>query len=646
MGERLIDLIPEELRQAHEDGNVVFFCGAGVSVPAGLCLFAGLVEKILDRLAPDQSKAPLPWKAYKDEKYDEALDILERHEQGGFGKEIRDLVQEILTQRVRTLEPHKTLVRLADLDKPEGRLVTTNFDHLFEKALNSIRREDNAKYKKLVDVAPTLPPPKVMDWHTLVYLHGKLGHSINNQNLILTTADFGAAYLLDRWASRFVTELFRSFHVVFIGYRVEDPTMRYLVSALAAARDNKEHYKEAFSFASYGENGEYHSPEEAIEAWKIKGVRALPYDNVLDNHHELWDTLKKWAADHRGGLLSRRRIAARYGQYPPTGKDDEVLSELIWALKDPGVSKYIAELEAADRMHPGWVGHLQHKGLLGLPICKNQDNELINAPLVSHILPDHLSLNHSTYQLGRWISACLDSEDVLNWALKQGCVLHGDLRKEIQHRLKQTGVHDIAVGLKKIWHVLASDYYAHKLSAKNTHGYPYNPRVDSRDIFSQRNFIDHLRPIPIFSAKSNYFRGLEGYKADVPTTFCDIEIHLSGVSGSHDIESYKKYATDWDVALAVMAEDITTLLNEAMEWKEFFGLATADEDRSYIELPSISPHEQNRRNDHFSQLISMARESFDALQVANPQAAERLAHRWLSLDYPVFRRLVLYAATG
>ena len=38
--------IPDALLQAHEDGRVVFFCGAGISYPAGLPGFKGLVEQI------------------------------------------------------------------------------------------------------------------------------------------------------------------------------------------------------------------------------------------------------------------------------------------------------------------------------------------------------------------------------------------------------------------------------------------------------------------------------------------------------------------------------------------------------------------------------------------------------------------------
>lgn len=37
--------IPERLLQVHDDGRLVFFCGAGISYPARLPGFAGLLER-------------------------------------------------------------------------------------------------------------------------------------------------------------------------------------------------------------------------------------------------------------------------------------------------------------------------------------------------------------------------------------------------------------------------------------------------------------------------------------------------------------------------------------------------------------------------------------------------------------------------
>lgn len=47
--------IPERLLQAHEDGRVVFFCGAGISYPAQLPTFSGLVNKLYSALEPNPS---------------------------------------------------------------------------------------------------------------------------------------------------------------------------------------------------------------------------------------------------------------------------------------------------------------------------------------------------------------------------------------------------------------------------------------------------------------------------------------------------------------------------------------------------------------------------------------------------------------
>lgn len=44
--------IPDSLLQAHEEGRVVFFCGAGISVPAKLPDFKELVEEIFKRTSP------------------------------------------------------------------------------------------------------------------------------------------------------------------------------------------------------------------------------------------------------------------------------------------------------------------------------------------------------------------------------------------------------------------------------------------------------------------------------------------------------------------------------------------------------------------------------------------------------------------
>ena len=67
--------IPLELIEAQESGNLVFFCGAGISYPAGLPGFSGLVDQIF--LSLGESPNLLEAEAIKSKFYDRALNLLE-----------------------------------------------------------------------------------------------------------------------------------------------------------------------------------------------------------------------------------------------------------------------------------------------------------------------------------------------------------------------------------------------------------------------------------------------------------------------------------------------------------------------------------------------------------------------------------------
>ena len=649
-----MDLIPEDLRRAHEDGEVVFFCGAGVSMPAGLQSFKGLVEAVLTDLMPTRdlckpgSTEALSWKAFDGDRYDEALDILESPREGGYeSKAVRERVHYHLTKRkTKSLEKHYILTQLADLDTDNGRLVTTNFDHLFERACRKLRRSEQSSHKLAVHIAPVLPPAKPETSHGLTYLHGKLGHSSDDRGLVLTTADFGTAYLLEGWARRFVIELFRHYHIVFIGYRVEDPTMRYLVSALAAAREATKHFKDAYAFASYAkDNDGQHTKAEIEQEWRLKGLTPLAYD-AADEHHQLWRELKNWADDHRQGIAGRRQSVAKLGRFPPVDEDVPAIPEIIWALKDVAVAKHFGNLKGDDHLDPGWIAPLQKSGMLSQPVGQTENDRPIHVPLVSHTLPDLLRLHEATFHLGRWIASCLDSREALDMVLEEGGVLHRDFRWQVQHELKNPG-DSIPHGLRKLWQILADDDYAHALSAKHLHTFPSYPRLSPHSTGAIRVFLQRLRPIPVFKVKHPFVGERSDSEPERPSRWCDIEIALVGIEGDYEIDGFRKRALDWEGALAAMADDLTTRLKEALDWLEELELASPDEDSTHIEYRSISPHEQNVHARTWTQLIALARDSYDALvTVGDKVAAARVARRWESLRFPVFRRLALYASTG
>ena len=225
--------IPDALLQAHEEGCVVFFCGAGISYPAGLPGFKGLVDKIYDLVGttPDA----IEQEAYARNQFDATLDLLERRLPGQ-RLAVRTALANALQPKLRrkgATDTHAALLQLARSREGGLRLVTTNFDRIFARL--------TARTTPAVPVypAPLLPIPKNSRWNGLVYLHGLLPerHDASTlHRLVLTSGDFGLAYLTERWAARFVSELFRNYVVCFVGYSINDPVLRYMMDALAADR--------------------------------------------------------------------------------------------------------------------------------------------------------------------------------------------------------------------------------------------------------------------------------------------------------------------------------------------------------------------------------------------------------------------------
>ncbi len=239
--------IPERLLEAHEDGHVVFFCGAGISRPAGLPRFEGLVNELYSRLAviPDAEQRA----AIKAKQFDTAVTLLEEKHVGG-RKQVREALNKILRPKrtdSKATATHKALLTLSENREGRRRLITTNFDRLFQKV---IRRD---KFRVATFQAPLLPVPKAR-WDGLVYLHGLLAGTPDADNLnslVVSSGDFGLAYLTERWAARFVTDLFRNFTVCFVGYSIGDPVLRYMMDTLAADRQLGESPREMFAFGSY-----------------------------------------------------------------------------------------------------------------------------------------------------------------------------------------------------------------------------------------------------------------------------------------------------------------------------------------------------------------------------------------------------------
>ena len=322
--------IPDALLQAHEEGRVVFFCGAGISYPAGLPGFKGLVDEIYRLVGttrttsnrrPTHATSSTPrWTCWSGACPDSVWPCAQA---------LAQALQPKLRRKGAT-DTHAALLQLARSREGALRLVTTNFDRIFRA-----RGQTRSGVRAFAYAAPMLPIPKNSRWNGLVYLHGLLPENADESalnRLVLTSGDFGLAYLTERWAARFVSELFRNYVVCFVGYSINDPVLRYMMDALAADRMLGEVTPQAYALGDCEPGQE---DAKTIE-WEAKGVTPILYEVPAGTHDHsaLHRTLKVWAETYRDGILGKERIVVDYALARPSAstRQDDFVGRMLWAL--------------------------------------------------------------------------------------------------------------------------------------------------------------------------------------------------------------------------------------------------------------------------------------------------------------------------
>lgn len=649
--------IPERLLQFHEDGRVVFFCGAGISYPAGLPGFSGLVEKLYDFVG-DTPNA-IENTALKNGQYDTAICLLERRIAGGREK-VRDALFEVLKPDLsipNATTTHEALIRLAYTRDGRYRLITTNFDRLFEEVLAK-RKADIPTYK-----APLLPVPKNR-WNGLVYLHGLLP-KVSNINdldcLVVSSGDFGLAYLTERWAARFVTELFRNYTVCFIGYSINDPVLRYMMDALAADQQRGESPQEVFAFGSFKGKGK----NKAKEDWCAKNVTPILY-RESPKHSLLHQTLRVWGETHRDGILGKEKIVSLYAMAKPVAstKQDDFVGRMLWAISDiKGLpAKRFAEfdpLPSLDWLEQFSETRYNHNDLVHFGVQANTKVDdklafsLVYRPcsyqlapwmaLVTHGRTETCRLDEVTNQLAYWLSRHLDDKRLILWVARQGGNLHPQLRWWISKAFAEKLP---SQPMQVLWRLTLSGRLKNNISSVDFYDWYIRFKCDGLTSTLRLHLRDFLTPFVRIREKLRDFEEEEEAESDEPKQVKDLvewEIVFSTDHLHSTLETYLKDSR-WCMALPGLLSDTSALLLDALDLMRELDCVDGYHDRSYMHQPSISNHPQNMRFHDWTALIEIVRDAWLATVEKYPNQARLEVERWTHLKYPLFRRFVFFAA--
>ena len=342
---------PEPVVAAARSRELVVFAGAGVSMgkPAGLPGFRQLAEEI----AGPEEKSELDIKRALDRNGpDVYLGRLKNR-----GVVVHARASEILSEQATDFsELHRVL--LGFYPRPDlVRVVTTNFDLLFEQAAKDVFSEFAPETPK-VYCFPEFPVKS--NFRGIVHLHGDVEHF---SDMVLTDEDFGAAYLgREPRAQRFVINLLSTNTLLFVGYSGDDVIFRYLTRGLSSAEGPRH-------FAMVRVEDE--------QQWLERGIQPVSYPTSLgDPDGALCESLSRFAKVVDEGPGEQQSRIKELARHVPSGLNREQIDLVADALSDAVRRKFFTRAATS----PKWIVWLDDRkyldALFGDKALKESDHEL------------------------------------------------------------------------------------------------------------------------------------------------------------------------------------------------------------------------------------------------------------------------------
>ncbi|MCX8999914.1 SIR2 family protein [Rhizobiaceae bacterium BDR2-2] len=598
---------PEKLVNALLTGDVVFLCGAGVSAPQ-LPGFGGLVRQCFERLRLEMNASESQsFDAYR---YEEVLGSLSRRIVNP--TEFTQTITELLRPPAEPdLGNHRTILRLSRDRENRPAIITTNFDTLLEQAL--LEFDDTKQVQALSFAGQDLPSPGSAGFGGIIHLHGRIADEaieLKETPLVVTSADYGDAYMRSGWASRFLFDLCRCKTIVLIGYSAGDAPVRYFLNVLDADRQRFPDLRHVYALADVAARG------EADTRWETLAVTPIFYEYMADpetgekDHGALWRDLERLADVVERPRATRHAWAQEILAKPYSDADTAEIDRVAWLFNGRRDLWAVAIATIEDA---AWLDFFADRKLW---------NEADGAWVVA-----------------AWVARSFESVERYGWAIGWMRKLGKPFAAEISRRLRQ------AKGLSEFWlrawRILSISQAEHKPDW-DERSYAVQQTLRSSVVLNTdlEKAVGLLKPVLELTPNRGNLYG-EPAPA-IPTQLSHLtwpRLDVKDRGGARELLDAVIAVPQACAIMSIATAQLQSVVGLSLDIDAIRG----DYDSNDFSVPSVEPHEQNKHHDGPIFLVELLARLLRASAEADRSATRGLTEIWRAMPGMLGTRLWLHA---
>lgn len=574
-----------------------------------------------------------------------------------YGKdEVNALVTERLSAPLESKDfgrEHRLIKRISSSQSGVPQIVTTNFDRLFE-----VGQEGESLVRHVPPAFPDLNFGSKIEGIT--YLHGRLVEAVSESHpYVLSSADFGRAYLSEGWATNFVRHLLERYTVVLVGYQAEDPPIKYLLQGLN--HDGQYDRSRLYAF----DRG---LPEEIEAKWRDRGVTAIAYSD----HPNLWKSMEAWADRADDPRRWRASIIAK-SQQDPKDLTPHERGQVAHVLRTVQGARLFSEADPTP--HPEWVCVMDANVRSAKQSRGYGDDAEVFDPWAAYGLDDDLrdiseddrrqgvsndnllvwrnedDNPHEFHRLGgrqvegfeatpirlghliAWISKSVDSPVLAWWAIRQNG-LHPRLLQQFEWQVEHSKA--LNERARHIWNLILEHHRDPRNRRWNGEWFDLKKRINAEGWTA--SVLREFRGVatPRLEIKPPFGLG----QSRPPSGPWD-EIHLRDL-GQCEVVFLDRHNEDLEIADDLLPQVFGILEEQLTVASGLLG----DIETDYFRTPTCYPGREVDGRAHITkaaEVVTWFVQLFNRLAAMWPELAKAHAATWLATDRFFFRKLKLFA---